>query len=77
MTLNEFKQSQECEECIAKILNYRKGLVFTIPFYKMTKGQQNAMDYVLRLCEKYGYIESISIDYSIEMERTEETYRRV
>lgn len=81
MTKQEFRNSKEYDYCVNKIRNYHKGFEFTIPFYKMNKGQKNAMHVVLDDCKKEGLIESIGIDYSMEdlltLESTAETWKRL
>ena len=78
MTRTEFRQSKEYAECMRKITGYPKGFTFTIPYYKMTTGQKNAMDAVTSDAIKEGLLESISMGYSLSpLEMTEETFKRL
>ena len=83
MSIAEFKESNEYKQAINTIVKYKKGYTFTIPFYKMTKAQENAMRIILKDCCKNGLIESISIGLSLDNIRgngrfcSEETYKRL
>lgn len=77
MTEKQFRNSQEYENSIKKIRNYPKGFKFTLPYYKMTQGQKNAMDIITNDCIKEKIIESVSIDLSLSGEITEETFVRL
>lgn len=77
MTKAEFLKSKEYREMMDKIRSYSKGFEFTIPFYKMTSEQKNAMNVVLRNAVEEGLIESISIGLSLEGNITEEKYKKI
>lgn len=69
---------------VEKIRSYRKGFVFTIPYYKMTNAQLNAMNWVTKKSEELGLIRSIAIHHSFEDLRkesgrfcSEETFERI
>ena len=66
------------------IRSYKRGFEFTIPYYKMTRGQINAMNWVTKKAEDLGLIRSISIGHSLEDLRgesgrwcSEETFERI
>lgn len=73
----EFKESKEYKDAVEKIKSYSKGFAFTIPYYKMTKAQQNAMNIITHDCIKDRIIESISIGVSLEGKITEETFMKL
>ena len=77
MTAKEFRNSQEYENSIKKIKNYDKGFKFTLPYYKMTQEQKNAMDIITNDSINEKLIESVSIDLSLSCEITEETFVRL
>ena len=77
MTEKEFRNSQEYENSIKKIRNYPKGFKFTLPYYKMTQGQKNAMDIITNDSIKEKLIESVSIGLSLSGEIVEETFVRL
>lgn len=77
MTAREYKNSQEYENSIKKIRNYPKGFKFTLPYYKMTQGQKNAMDIITNDSIKEKLIESVSIGLSLSGEIVEETFVRL
>lgn len=77
MTKQEFKSSKEFAELVHKIKCYKKGFKFTIPYYKMTKPQINAMNIVTQYCVESEIIESVEIGLDITGNRTEETFRRL
>lgn len=80
MTKQEFRQTEEYKKAVEKVKGYNKGFEFTIPLYKMTEGQRNAMFIIMQDCQKEGLIESISIGYGFTdsgFDMTEETYKRL
>lgn len=77
MNREEFRGLKEYKESVEKIKSYLKGFVFTIPYYKMTKVQQNAMNIIIHDCIKDRIIESISIGVSLEGKITEETFMKL
>ena len=77
MIAKEFRNSQEYENLIKKIKNYPKGFKFTLPYYKMTQGQKNAMDIITNDSIKEKLIESVSIGLSLSGEIVEETFVRL
>lgn len=77
MTITELRQGKEYRVCMDKIRNYKTGFEFTIPFYKMSVGQANAMHVILRDAYEMGLIESVSYTFTLEGEGTEETWRRL
>lgn len=77
MTITELRQSEDYRICMDKIRTYRTGFEFTIPFYRMSIGQANAMRRILQDAHDEGLIESISFDLNLEGECTEETWRRL
>lgn len=77
MTITELRQSEEYRTCMDKIRKYKTGFEFTIPFYRMSKGQANAMHRILRDAYDEGLIESVSFVLNLEGECTEETWRRL
>lgn len=77
MNREEFRGLKEYKESVEKIKSYSKGFAFTIPYYKMTKAQQNAMNVITHDCIKDRIIESISIGVSLEGKITEETFMKL
>ena len=77
MIAKEFRNSQEYENLIKKIKNYPKGFKFTLPYYKMTQGQKNAMDIIANDSIKEKLIKSVSIGLSLSGEIVEETFVRL
>lgn len=77
MNVQQFRESKEYADACKKINAYHKGFEFTIPYYKMTQGQRNAMDVVTTDCTKQGLIQSVSVGVSLEGEFTEETFVRL
>lgn len=69
---------------VETIRSYKKGFEFTLPYYQMTKGQINAVNWVTKKAKDLGLIESISVGISLEDARgesgrfcSEETFRRI
>lgn len=77
MTRNELRNEPGYIEAHQKIEAYKKGFEFTVHYNQMPAPKRRAMEYLLDDCEKEGLIESISIDISLELERTDETFRRL
>lgn len=77
MTITELRQSEDYRICMDKIRRYKTGFEFTIPFYRMSKGQANAMHRILRDAYDEGLIESVSFSFNLDCEGTEETWRRI
>lgn len=77
MTLTQLRQSDEYAKCIHKIKGYSAGFTFTVPYYKMTKGQRESMRIVLGDAQVQGLIESTSINLSLEGDVVSETFRRL
>jgi len=73
----EFKKSKEYKDAVEKIKGYSKGFKFTLPYYKMTQGQKNAMNIVTRDCMSDKIIESISLGLDLNGDITEETFVRL
>lgn len=66
----EFKESKEYKDAVEKIKSYPKRFKFTLPYYKMTKGQKNAMHIITDDCIKKKIIDSVSFGFIIwRMER--------
>ena len=74
MTKKEFRNSQEYKELVEKIKGYSKGFEFTLPYYKMTQGQKNAIQIVVDDCIKKRILDSISIGLQLDGTITEETF---
>lgn len=74
MEIKEFKESKEYAELMGKIKNYSKGFKFTIPYYKMTKGQKNAINIIIHDCVNEKIITSVSVGLDLEGDITEETF---
>lgn len=77
MTKKQFRNSQEYENLIKKIKNYPKGFKFTLPYYKMTQGQKNAMDIITNDSIKEKIIDSVSCGLDLTGNITEETFIRL
>lgn len=77
MKRKEFKESKEYEDAVKKINGYSKGFNFTIPYYKMTQGQKNAMHIITSDCVKGKIIDSVSFGLNLAGEITEETFVRL
>lgn len=77
MTRSELRASKEYIDSVEKIRGYHKGFKFTIPYYKMTVGQKNAMRIILIDCQKEGLIKSTSIGLDLSLEIQEETFERI
>ena len=77
MNTQQLRESTEYTEACRKINSYRKGFRFTIPYYKMTTGQKNAMRIIISDCEKQGLIRSVAMGISLGLDITEETFERI
>lgn len=77
MTKKEFRNSQEYKELVEKIKGYHQGFEFTLPYYKMTQGQKNAIQIVVDDCIKKRILDSISIGLQLDGTITEETFIRL
>ncbi|MGG6555573.1 UNVERIFIED_CONTAM: hypothetical protein MUK63_06785 [Blautia caecimuris] len=77
MTKKEFRNSQEYKELVEKIKGYSKGFEFTLPYYKMTQGQKNAIQIVVDDCIKKRILDTISIGLRLDGTITEETFIRL
>lgn len=77
MNKNEFKESKEYKDAVKKIKGYSKGFNFTIPYYKMTQEQKNAMHIITSDCVKEKIIDSMSFGLNLAGEITEETFIRL
>lgn len=77
MNKMEFKKSKEYKDIFKKIKNYHEGFKFTLPYYKMTQGQKNAINIITSDCIKERIIDSVSIELNLSGEITEETFIRL
>lgn len=73
----EFKESKEYKDAVEKIKSYPKRFKFTLPYYKMTKGQKNAMHIITDDCIKKKIIDSVSFGLDLTGNITEETFIRL
>lgn len=74
MTEKELRNSQEYKDLVEKIKGYSKGFEFTLPYYKMTEGQKNAVHIITNDCIKKRIIDSIAIGLRLDGTITEETF---
>ncbi|MBQ0112987.1 MAG: hypothetical protein KBT03_07645 [Bacteroidales bacterium] len=77
MTKQELRQHPEYAKCVEKIKAYSKGFEFDLDFRTIPKAKANALDIILFDCMEAGLIECESIVFSLEGNRTKETYRRI
>lgn len=77
MTKTEFRNSAIYKKYMERIKGYSKGYNFTIPYYKMTRPQINAINVILNDAVKAKIIDSMSFGINLEGEITEETYMRL
>lgn len=77
MTGQEFINSQEYADMIAKVKGYSIGFEFNIPYYKMTSAQRNAMEIVMCDCVESGIIESVAVSLDLDGKVTEEKFKRI
>lgn len=69
MNKMEFKKkSKEYKDIFKKIKNYHEGFKFTLPYYKMTQGQKNAINIITSDCIKERIIDSVSIGLNLSGE---------
>jgi hypothetical protein len=73
----EFKESKEYKELLDKIKGYPKGFKFTLPYYKMSQGQKNAINVVTKDCVNCKIICSTSLGLDLKGNITEETFIRL
>ena len=73
----EFRESKEYKDAVERIKSYSKGFNFTLPYYKMTKGQKNAMHIIVDDCIKEKIIDSVSFGLDLTGNITEETFIRL
>ena len=74
---NDKKRIQKYKELVEKIKGYSKGFEFTLPYYKMTQGQKNAIQIVVDDCIKKRILDTISIGLQLDGTMTEETFIRL
>lgn len=77
MTKPEFRNSTVYKKYMERIKGYSKGYNFTIPYYKMTRPQINAINVILNDAVKAKIIDSMSFGINLEGEMTEATYIRL
>ena len=77
MTGKNLKNQKSMRMQLKKINGYSKGFNFTIPYYKMTQGQKNAMHIITSDCVKGKIIDSVSFGLNLAGEITEETFVRL
>ena len=77
MTKTEFRNSAIYKKYMERIKGYSKGYNFTIPYYKMTRPQINAINVILNDAAKAKIIDSMSFVINLEGEMTEATYIRL
>ena len=81
MTTDECRQSQGYKDAVAKIKGYPKGFGFTVPYYKMTDAQYNAMMIIRRDMMDAKVIESEWVGESFESllssRMNEEHFKRI
>ena len=77
MTEKELRNSQEYKDLVEKIKGYSKGFEFTLPYYKMTEGQKNAVHIITNDCIKKRIIDSIAIGLRHDGTIKEETFIRL
>ena len=77
MTPQELRETHEYKKCVEKITSYPEGFEFNIHYLEMRKGQANAMRIILKDCIHAGLIKSISFDLNLNMDITQERFRRL
>lgn len=76
MTKDELRKDPEYIKAVNKINSYPVGYKFKVPFYKMTTGQKNGMNIILRDCQDNGLIKSVAMYLDLQGNITEEEYER-
>ena len=77
MTLEELRNSEDYKKAVDKIKGYSKGFEFTVYYNQMNTPLKNAMYKILKDCTDQGLIESIQMGVNLDMEITDETFRRL
>lgn len=76
MTTKELRAHPEYKVCIDKIIGYTPGFKFTLNYTTIPTAKANALKLILRDAVEEGYLESISMGYDLDMNLTDETFRR-
>ena len=77
MNTAELRNHPDYKLCMDKIRSYRKGFEFTLNYAKIPTPQANALRIIMRDAIADGLVESIALGLSLEMENTDETFRRL
>ena len=77
MNKAEFLKSKEFSDMVERIRGYKSGFEFSLPYYKMTDGQKNALHIVTSHCIKEKLITSMSFNLTLEGDITEERFKRL
>ena len=76
MTRKELRAHPEYKVCMDKIIAYRPGFKFTLNYATIPTAKANALKVILRDAVEMGYLESLSMSYDLDMNLTDETYKR-
>lgn len=76
MTTKELRAHPEYKVCMDRIIGYRPGFKFTLNWFEIPTAKANALKIVLRDAVEMGYLESVSMGYDLDMNLTDETYKR-
>ena len=77
MTVQEVRNHEEYALCFRKIKSYKKGFEFTIHYEHIPAPKANALKIVMRDAIEQGLLESIEVCYDINLNQTEETFRKI
>ena len=76
MTTTELREHPEYKTCMDKIKAYRPGFTFRMDWTQIPTAKGNALKVVLRDAIDEGYLESVSMEYDLDMNLTAESYKR-
>lgn len=76
MTATELREHPEYKVAMDKIIAYRPGFTFRMDWTEIPVAKGNALKVILRDAIDEGYLESVSMEYDLDMNLTAESYKR-
>lgn len=77
MTTAELRAHPEYKAAMEKIRAYRPGFTFRMDWTQIPTAKGNALKIILHDAIENGYLESVSMEYDLDMNLTAESYKRV
>lgn len=76
MTKTELRAHPEYADAMAKIKGYRPGFKFHMDWTQIPVAKGNALKIILNDAIEAGFLQSVAMDYDLDMNNTGETFAR-